>query len=153
MQMSVLLSIFFLLLPFCHSHCSQNENCDEYPTTNKYKQRRSYKITKPYERGNSYKVKCKTVEGKLCIFPFVWVWIWIIKNNNKIYILVLFRYGGITFSKCTTYNSEDGQPWCSTMVYTKTRELVRNKFGICDFGLTPADVVQPRDGLRDESGC
>merc|ERR1719187_1448479 len=40
--------------------------------------------------------ECRTVNGDPCIFPF--------------------KYNGRTFNKCTTYNSQNGKPWCPTEV-------------------------------------
>ena len=79
-----------------------------------------------------------------CIFNLAHI------KENPLY--ALFRYDGITFNKCTFYDSKDGQPWCSTQVYTKTREAVRKEWGVCqdwcEFEFPPAEVVQLRAGWR-----
>ena len=43
-------------------------------------------------------VPCKTVgsQGKPCIFPF--------------------KYAGATYDKCTSRDSDAGQPWCATEI-------------------------------------
>jgi len=55
---------------------------------------------------------CKTVgdRGKPCIFPF--------------------QYAGRTYDKCTTRDSDNGQPWCATEV-DSTGYVVDNAWGDC----------------------
>jgi len=55
---------------------------------------------------------CKTVgdSGKPCIFPF--------------------KYAGETYKKCTTRDSENGQPWCATSV-DSDNYVVDHQWGDC----------------------
>ena len=57
-------------------------------------------------------VPCKTVgdAGKPCIFPF--------------------EYAGKTYDRCTTRDSDNGQPWCATQV-DSDGYVVDNAWGDC----------------------
>ena len=57
-------------------------------------------------------VPCKTVgdRGKPCVFPF--------------------EYSGRTYDKCTSRDSDNGQPWCATEV-DATGYVVDNAWGDC----------------------
>ena len=56
---------------------------------------------------------CKTVgdKGKPCVFPF--------------------EYSGHTYDKCTTRDSDNGQPWCATEVDAKLGMLWTMPWGDC----------------------
>merc|ERR1712215_275964 len=84
-----------------------------------------------FEEGNDYVFKaplptrCVTVKGLPSKFPFI--------------------YKGKTFEKCTTYDSENGQPWCPWEVddYKKANPL---KLDDC----VPGCPVKYWDGDDDE---
>jgi len=58
-------------------------------------------------------VSCKTVgdSGLPCIFPFI--------------------YDGRTYDKCTTRDSDTGQPWCATKVENGTNHVIDYAWGDC----------------------
>ena len=82
-----------------------------------------------------------------CFGPKLWFW----PKPNLNNILMIHRYNGITYTKCTAQDSPTSQPWCATQVYTKSREAVDYKDGVgvcqdwCDVHLSVADVVEPRN--------
>ena len=79
------------------------ENCDYYSTD--------------YDDCKAMKEQCKTVEGKPCVFPFI------------------FREKEVTH--CIS-GSKRTQPWCPTQVDSNLAPI-RNQWGYCD-NMCPSEV-------------